>query len=385
MSLIELEKKYRILLVIRWPVGGIRTFIHYVYRNFDFHKYSFSIIAPDLPELRILLSDLDFLEVSYIAVDNNPSNISFFRAVSKAIMNGKFDLVHSHGFTAGISSVLGSVFTHTSHIVTLHEVLNDIQFSGFKGHCKKITMSFLLPLINVIHLVSYDALENILAYFGILKAFKKKLFVIPNGIEVEKFLNASRRDLRKELNLPKEAYLIGFLGRFMPAKGFRYLVDAVDLLCKEHSLPKKPVVLAFGEGAFIREYKKYVMEKGLDKIVYFMPFIPDVVSTLKGLDVVAMPSLWEACGLVAIEAMVSGVPLIGTDCIGLREVLKDTTATIVPQKDSHALAKALMKEMNNPSQLKAKSFTREAARRFDVKKQSGELEKVFLSFLKVKE
>jgi len=378
---VKLEKKYKLLLVIRWPVGGIRTFIRYVYRNFDFRRYNFTIIAPDLPELRILLSDLDGLDVLYVFLDKNPSSISFFRAVSKTIINGKFDLIHAHGFTAGICSLLGSVLTRTPHIMTLHEVLIDDQFVGFRGYCKNEALSLLLPFIDVIHLVSHDARENLLAYFGVLKVFKNKLFVIPNGIEVKRFLNTDKRDLRKELVLPKKSFLIGFLGRFMPAKGFKYLVNALDILYKEYKLPKKPVVLAFGEGAFIREERQCVREKGLDESVCFMPFIPDVASTLKGLDVVVMPSLWEACGLVAIETMVSGVPLIGTDCIGLREVLKNTPATIVPMKDSHALADALMREMRDPSQSKAILFREEAARRFDVKRQSKEMERMILGMV----
>lgn len=376
-----MKKKHKILFVIRWPVGGIRTFIRYVYRNFDFCRYSFTIIAPDVPELRILLTDLDGLDVLYVPLGKNPSTIRFFRAVSKTIINGKFDLIHSQGFTAGICSILGSVLTQTPHIMTLHEVLIDAQFMGLQGFCKKVAMSLLLPFINVIHLVSHDARENLLAYFGILKAFNNKLCVVPNGIEVERFIEADRSDLRKEFGLPKNSFLIGFLGRFMPAKGFVYLVDALDILYKNYGLPRKPLILTFGEGAFIREEKQYVREKGLDESVCFMPFTPDVASTLKGLDVVAMPSLWEACPLLPMEAMVSGVPVIGTDCIGLREVLKDTVATVVPIKDSHALADALIREMHNPSQSKTFLFKKEAVRRFDVKRQSQKLESVILGMV----
>jgi len=376
-----LKKKYKILFVIRWPVGGIRTFIRYVYRNFDFRKYSFTIIAPDVPELRILLTDLDGLDVLYVPLGKNPSNISFFRAVSKTIISGKFDLIHSQGFTAGICSILGSLLTQTPHILTSHDVFRADQFKGVKGYIKKKALLFALPTIDLIHSVSHDAQQNLTEYVPSLKIFKKKLIVIQNGIEVERFLNSNKQDLRKKLDLPDNTFLIGFLGRFMSQKGFVYLIDAMKILCNSSGLSKKPVVLAFGGGAFIREEKQDVMEKGLKSSVYFMPFTPDVSATISGLDVVAMPSLWEACGLVAIEAMVSGVPIIGTDCIGLREVLKDTPATVVPMKDSHALADALMREMHNPSQLKAILFKEEAARRFDVKKQSKELERVILGMV----
>lgn len=378
-----MKKKYKLLLVIRWPVGGIRTFIRYVYNNFDSQAYNLTIIAPDLPELRILLADLDNFEVSYIPLDRNPSNISFFRIVSKSIITGKFDLVHSHGFTAGIFSILGSVVTHTHHVVTLHEVLNECQFMGIQGCCRKIAMSILLPFIDIIHLVGHDARENLLGNIGILKFFKKKLCVIPNGVQVERYImNANTRNFRRELILSEDSFLIGFLGRFMPAKGFKHLVDAIDVLYKEYALPKKPIVLAFGAGAYIREEKQNIWNKNLNEYFYFMQFAPDVASILRGLDVVAIPSLWETYPLLPIEAMVSGVPVIGTDCIGLREVLANTPAVVVQAKNSRALANALWEEMYNPSQSKAMLFREEASKRFDVKKQSEELERLILSRIK---
>jgi glycosyltransferase involved in cell wall biosynthesis len=377
----KLKKKYKILLVIRWPIGGIRTFIRYVYRNFDFRRYSFTIIAPDLPELRILLSDLDDLDLFYISLGENPSIISFFRAVSKTIINGKFDLIHSHGFTAGICSILGSVLTQTPHILTSHDVLRADQFKGFKGYIKKKALLFALPIIDIIHSVSQDAQQNLIEYVPSLRIFNKKLVAIPNGIEVERFLNSNKQDLRKKLGLSDDTFFIGFLGRFMPQKGFVYLIDAMEILYNNCELLRKPLILAFGEGAFIREDKQYVREKGLEAFVYFMPFTSDVSATISGLEVVVIPSLWEACPLLPMEAMALGVPVIGTDCIGLREVLKDTVATVVPIKDSHALADALMREMRNSSRPGAILFKEEAVRRFDVKRQSKELEKVILRLL----
>lgn len=69
------EKKYRILLVIRWPVGGIRTFIRYFYNNFDASKFHLTIIAPDIPELKILIDDLKEFELDYIPLNESVSNL----------------------------------------------------------------------------------------------------------------------------------------------------------------------------------------------------------------------------------------------------------------------------------------------------------------------
>jgi hypothetical protein len=52
------KRKIRILLVVRWPVGGIRTFLNYVYNYFDPDFYDFSIVAPNVKELKVLLENL---------------------------------------------------------------------------------------------------------------------------------------------------------------------------------------------------------------------------------------------------------------------------------------------------------------------------------------
>jgi glycosyltransferase involved in cell wall biosynthesis len=374
-------KKHRILLVVRHPVGGIRTFFRYVYGNFDSEKYQFTLVTPDLPETRVLLEDLRELDLIYIPVDKNVSNRGLLRIVTKIIRNETFDLVHSHGFTSGACSIVGALSKRTPHFLTCHDVFTQRQFIGLKGFVRKVALGMILSMIDCIHCVSHDARDNLLAYLPILKLYKHKVIAIPNGIEVEPFLKAERRDLRRELGLPPESFLIGFLGRFMSQKGFRYLVDALEQIKKEQNLPKDPLILIFGEpDGFIREEKEYVKKRGLEGSFLFLPFVPNVASTLKGLDIVAMPSLWEACGLLAMEAMVAGVPLVGTDCVGLREVLRNTPAHVVPAKNSLLLSEAFIMEMRNPTTAKARDFATEAAARFQVKDRAAEIENLILKF-----
>ena len=377
-----MTRKHKILLVVRHPVGGIRTFFRYVYRYFGCDRYQFTLIAPEFPETRELLKDLRDLDLKYVPTDRNVSNGELFRIVTRLVRHERFDLVHSHGFTSATCSVFGALFKGMPHILTCHDVFTEGQFIGLKGFFKKTALGLMLSLVDRIHCVSHDARDNLLTYLPILKVFEHKVIAVPNGIDVDIFLNAERRDLRRELGLPGKSFLIGFLGRFMSQKGFRYLVDALEQIKKVKNLPKEPVILAFSaHDGFIREEKEEVKNRGLAESVHFLPFVPDVASTLKGLDVVAMPSLWEACGLLAMETMVAGVPIIGTDCVGLREVLQDTPAHVVPPKNSVVLAEALMMEMNNPTTARAKPFAVQAAARFQVKERAKEIEDLVLKFL----
>jgi glycosyltransferase involved in cell wall biosynthesis len=360
--------KKRILLVVRWPVGGIRTFMRYVYRRFDPQKYHFSIVGPDNPELDILERDLEGLDFEIFRVSEYPSTFELFFAVAGLLWRGKYDLVHSHGFTSGICSALPAFISRIPHILTSHDVLSTSQFNGFTGQVKKIVMGLALSLISTIHSVSHDAQANLLEFFPALSRTKGKCVVIMNGIESERFVKAVPRDLRSELGVGEDVFLIGFLGRFMAQKGFVYLVAAIEKLHQFDTLPKKILVLAFGEDGFVREERLALVERGLEDIFKFMPFSPNVASVIKGLDLVVMPSLWESCGLLAMETMVSGTPLIASDCIGLREVTKETIAKQISAKDSVSLAAAIQIEIENSSKLLARQNVSIYAKRFDVEK-----------------
>jgi glycosyltransferase involved in cell wall biosynthesis len=374
-------KKHRILLVVRHPVGGIRTFCRYFYSNLDRAKYHFTLVAPDFPETAVLLSDLKELDLHYIPADRNVSNKDLFRLVTRVIRARTFELIHSHGFTAALCSIAAAVRNRIPHILTCHDVFTPRQFVGLKGIAKRTVLGIMLSMIDCIHCVSHDARDNLLAYLPILRFWGRRVVTVPHGIEIDRFLSAEKRDLRKELSLPPESFLIGFLGRFMSQKGFKYLVDAMAEMAERKDLPNRPVVLAFGEGGFIREEKAEVRKRGLAEAIHFLPFVPDVAGTLKGLDVVVMPSLWEACPLLPMEAMVAGVPVIGTNCIGLREVLSNTPAETVPPQDGAALAEALITEMKRPTTSEAREFVTTAAARFQVVRRAADLEKIIIDLI----
>ncbi|MCD4743244.1 MAG: glycosyltransferase family 4 protein [Desulfobacteraceae bacterium] len=369
--------KYRLLIVMRWPVGGIRTFCKYVYNYFDPDKYSFTIMAPDTYETKELMNDLYKFNPSFIPITRKNEELDKFfkiRVPVHLIYKEKFDLIYSHGISAGLLSAIPAYLLKISHIMTIHETLTTGPSKNLSDRFRKILFSLTLPLINIIHHVSYDARKNILDNIPVLKYFPKKHIVIQNGINVQQFVKAEAVDFGKQLNLPDNRFLIGFFGRFMPEKGFKYLVEAIEILSKKKDLLKEPVVLAYGWGAFIREEQEIIKKKKLDNYFRFMPFTSNVASSLKGLDVVAVPSLREAFGLIAAEALTAGVPVIGTNCIGLKEVLQDTPATVVPPGDSVALSDSLMQEMYNPSKEKAINFANTASKRFDVFKQAERLE-----------
>jgi glycosyltransferase involved in cell wall biosynthesis len=104
-----------------------------------------------------------------------------------------------------------------------------------------------------------------------------------------------------------------------------------------------------------------------------LDFVPDVLPLLRQLDLLVVPSLWEASSLVSMEAMAAGVPVLGTDCIGLREVLRDTPSRAVRAGDEVDLCRGLRQALARPWAAAARAFAAEACERFDNARAAGRL------------
>jgi glycosyltransferase involved in cell wall biosynthesis len=329
----------KVFMVVRWPVGGIRTFLNYVYSQWDDSSLELHFLTPNLPEVEALKAQLKHVNCVWYTTDSDdPSFKEFFNVAQKTISSNEFHLIHAHGFTSAFSVALRLPFLRAKAIFTSHDVLNVSQFTGIAGRVKKVMFAFLLNRFNVIHCVSHAAQQNLLEVLSSVS--KKKTRVILNGVDTERFFAAEPFALKQALNIAPEVTLIGFFGRFMSQKGFKYLVDAMAIL--ESQYPNQYRVVCFGGGGFIREEKASLEQRGLRHLFYFHDFVADTAPYVKGCDIVAMPSLWEACGLVAMEVLSAGIPLIATNCGGLAEVCENTPAIMVSPANSDQLYHAFL-------------------------------------------
>jgi glycosyltransferase involved in cell wall biosynthesis len=355
----------RILLVVRHPVGGIRTWLKYFYPLMHGEMpLEITVVAPRTDQAEVLERDLASLPGRYLYLRPGCTAQTMAARIDREIAAGGYDLVHSHGFTAAAITALVARLRRVAHLTTVHDVLQDSQFTGLRGAARKSGLRLLLGLVDVVHAVSGDVQRNLLQHFGARLAGRVR--VVRNGVLTRPILEARPRDLRGELGLAPETLLVGFFGRFMNQKGFRYLVEAMRLLQTCNSGGRAFHVAAFGGGGYVREERAALEQAGMAHSFSFFPFQPDVAAALKSVDVVVIPSLWEASSLLGMEAMVAGIPVIGTSCIGLSEVLAETPATIVAPADGAALAAALEHERRSSSRGAAAAFIATAVARFDV-------------------
>lgn len=366
--------KINILVVARWPLGGIRTYMKYVYSSF-LGSYSITLLVPSTQEDAALKLDAEQLGIRLVVCPSGKGLAGLINGIFHELSCHRYQVIQSQGFISGLAVYPVNLFFHIPHILTVHGILEDKYLKGRFAWFKRAILAHVLCNIDVLYAVSNDMLVHLYEHFPSLKKAHCRKAVIPNGIDVSEFAGSREllQPLRKSLGIGPDVFLFGFLGRYMQQKGFNYLINALQILEREETLDRKYHLLAVGSGDYLEHYKKIISEQGLSKRVTFIPFQGSVAGVYAELDAVVMPSVWEASGLLAMEALCMGVPLIASDCIGLRETVADTPAVVFQSENPDALANAMLCLMNNPQQETFLSFAPIAQQRYDVAHTAHEL------------
>lgn len=144
-----------------------------------------------------------------------------------------------------------------------------------------------------------------------------------NRIDVEAVQaeQVSREDARALLGLPQEAWVVGNVGRLHPDKDQTTLIKGFALALPE--LPAGSLLAIMGSGRLEQQLKNLAVELGVADSVRFLGQVPNGRRYFKAFDLFALTSDHEPFGMVLLEAMAAGVPVIATDCGGAREVVED--------------------------------------------------------------
>ena len=173
-----------------------------------------------------------------------------------------------------------------------------------------------------------------------LPEYREKCRVIPYGVTPREYLSVERKPVLTELSSNKSSVKVFFTGRLVYYKG-------VDVLLKAFKYVKNCELFIAGTGELEAKLKAFAKANGMDKIVHLLGFLPD--KTLRqaygDCDIFVLPSVVksEAFGIVQLEAMVYGKPVINTSLpSGVPHVSIDgETGITVPPSDEKALAKAI--------------------------------------------
>ena len=194
--------------------------------------------------------------------------------------------------------------------------------------------------VRGIYAVSQSALDCFVNLYGDFIRPKTALHVIHNSVDTVRFKpDASRRAAaRKKFNVPMDAPVVGFVGRIEKQKRPESVIEVFAKLVHRHG---SVYLMMVGSGPLEKTVRQKVADLGLSDRVVFAGWQSNVEDLIPAFDVVLQLSNNEGFGTSTAEAMACGVPVIGTDVPGTRDILqKGRGGILVPLNDEEAAANA---------------------------------------------
>ncbi|MFC1828188.1 glycosyltransferase [Thermodesulfobacteriota bacterium] len=377
------SKRYKILFIPAWypseksPVLGI--FVKEYAKAVSLYNdvvvlYSEGVV----PSLKQLFDVRDEIEDgirtvrlrsrrSPIQEFSNLTNLwSIFSAFRKLVREGfKPDVIHAHVFSAGVVAVILGKIYDVPVVITEH-------FTGFSRkmlrRLQRLKAKFAFENASLVCPVSKNLKSHIESY-GIRAKFK----VVPNVVDTSLFFppEVTRRERPK--NDKKRILLVAILD---PKKGIPYLLKGLFRLKEKR---KDFILDIVGDGKNRYEYEKLSHKLGLVGIVHFHGRCTkeEVSKFMKQCDFVVLPSLYETFGVVLIEAMACGKPVIATNIGAPNEIITDNVGKLVPPANPKALSVAIDYMLNNYKEYSQKKIGRYARDNFSYESVGRILDRIY--------
>ncbi len=287
---------------------------------------------------------VDELQRSHIPVHpiglGNRLSLSSLTGVVRLLREGRYDILHTHGGTAGFwgrcASMLvpGSARVHTYH--GLHSIHRAERLRG------RLYLWIDRLLARATDHTICVAESDLAAAKSHGLVVDGRASVVRNGIELDRFRNKQQRGtLRASLKLGRRDYVVGSIGRLDVQKGYVYLLEAVPLVLR---VAPQALFMLVGDGPLREELEARALSLGISSRVWFAGARDDPERMLAAMDLFVLPSLWEGLPLVILEALAAGKPIVATRTTGTEELVRDgREAVLVPPRDSVALAEAILR------------------------------------------
>ena len=286
-----------------------------------------------------------------------------FPKVKRFINDNSFDIIHTHGPFAPNISFLALLYSNTVNVATFHTA-----FSGFNYY--KLSKFLFTPISKKIDgsiCVSNYALKEVYPHFP-----KGNYEIIPNGVDTSRFSPGGKK--LKEFSGKK---IILFLGRLDPRKGLSIMLKAFPLI--KNAVPNA-VLLVVGKGAPPRD-----IPENLKNSIIFKGMIPNEMVPVyyRSADLYCSPALYgETFGIVLLEAMACGTPVLASDINGYREVIPNK-GMLFQRGNPESLADRAISILKDD--LKSKKIRKigvETAKKYDWNAVAEKTENFYRSLLK---
>jgi glycosyltransferase involved in cell wall biosynthesis len=305
-------------------VGGVARSIAAFSQQYRRLGHKVVIIAPTFEGME--LSEEDVVRIPAIQHFNGSDFsvvLPFSGSLNKMIAEFKPDIIHSHHpFLIGSTALRIANLYHIPHVFTHHTMYE--QYTHYVPGDSRILKKFVIELASHYanlcdHIfVPSESIAAVLQQRQVIKPMS----VIPTGVDVAHFQEGSGLGFRMMMNIPKDAFVVGHLGRLAVEKNIAYLAEAMAIFLQKHTHAYSVIV---GKGAAEKIILDVFEKAGVVDRLVMVGVLEDPIlaSAYQAMDVFAFASQSETQGMVLTEAMAASVPVIALDAPGVREVVRD--------------------------------------------------------------
>jgi glycosyltransferase EpsF len=290
--------------------GGAETLIMNVYRNIDRGKVQFDFLAHnekkgDFEDEIVQLGGRIFKILSLGSL----GPISYVKELKKIMTENKFDVVHIHtDFQGGFPALAAKLSGIKTRICHSHST-NWPRSNGFLNRTVLKTLKTLIRFSST----NYCSCSAEAAHFLFGKTSKVQL--LKNGIDLNQFTrmpNLERTQFLIELGLPKDAVIIGHIGRFSSSKNQTFILKILKQILNDD---ERFFAVLIGDGPLKKQIEEKALKLGIRDHVHFLGVRDDIPNLIRQFDVFLFPSLFEGFGIVTIEAQSAGIPCVVSDTV----------------------------------------------------------------------
>jgi glycosyltransferase involved in cell wall biosynthesis len=358
------------------PGGAETVFIQLATRKSDDHLRNIAALpGPGWVADTLTAGGLPPLTLSISRV-RQAFDFGLYRNLIRLIREHDVDLVHSHTLGISVYASLVGIRTRIPVVCTLHGEPD----LGRSERWRKIKFAIMRQGASNIVLVSNHLRDRLVDE---LRIPATRTSVIHNGVDCDRHSGGPDRSFRAELKISDDAFLFGAVGNVRALKAYDNLLRAAAIAVKAN--PKlRFAVVGEGSGRLLEELLQLRTELGLQDIVHFAGFRPDIAPPLRSFDAFVLSSKSEGFSIATVQAMASGLPVLATRSGGPEEIITDDVdGLLVPRADPAALAAGMLR-LAGDSELRARLGTaaRASARaKFSLAKMLESYEEIYRTAL----
>ena len=320
--------KIRILHVAQ-AAGGVDRYLRMLFKYLDKEKFETIFVCSQDFRREDYEGLVTHFEVLQMTREISCNDLKLVFALRRLIKKYRPNIVYAHSSKAGAVARMADIGIKNTCIYNPHGWAFNMRTSSDRKQemyamIEKVASPFCKKIICISEAEKTAALEKKICQ-------ENKLQVIYNGVDLEEYENAAHGAIRREdISIPKDAFIIGTVGRLTPQKAPDVFIKAANQI--RNSIPEAYFIIV-GNGEMEDIVRAYAKKNGMEDRLLITGWVDEPLQYVELFDVALLLSRWEGFGLVLPEYMMVGKPIVATKVDAIPEIVKDMENGLLVEVD----------------------------------------------------